>query len=101
MSYQFIVGLNSSTKEQNEYLLDFIKQHRMAWWHWIDNFWLLIDYDEKFSTVEVRDQLNKTHPGIHTIVIRLKEASTNWAGFGPSSKERDMFEWLKNAWDKV
>ena len=98
MSKRYIVAVDSSTKEQNDAFLEFIKVHKLSWWHWLENFWLIIDSREELTVKGIRDELNKMYPRIHNLVIELSEDAKKWAGYGPSSEERTMFKWLKETW---
>ena len=100
MRKRFIIGLDSTTKEQNEAFLEFVKEHGVGWWHWLGNFWLLADSGGRFSADDVRNKLKETHPGVHTLVIELSEHGDTWAGYGPKSENRNMFKWLRETWSK-
>jgi hypothetical protein len=100
MRKRFIVALQFATAEQNTAFLNFIKNAGLAWWHWIPNFWLLIDHKGESSAVEIRDKVREIFPTQNNIVIELAAANDTWAAFGPMSMERDMFSWLQNYWSK-
>ena len=102
MAKRFIVGLDESTAEQNEKFKQYIDEQGLAWWHWIDNFWLLKDSSETLNSEVIRDELGEIYPNVHKIVIELKGDSINdtWSGYGPSGEKRNMFDWLHNTWSK-
>ena len=100
MGKRFIVALDSSTEEQNEAFQAFIKENNLGWWHWLEGFWLLVDPQEKFGASEIIDVLIETYSDVHCLVIELSDSGDTWFGFGPKSKERNMFNWLSDPWDK-
>lgn len=100
MSKRFIVAIDRSNQEQNKAFLDYIQSQNLGWWHWIENFWLLVDTNNKLTAAAIRDKLDELYPSITNMVIELSASWDTWAGFGPSTKERDMFQWLKDTWTK-
>lgn len=100
MKKKYAVATNPMSVAQNESLIDYIKQKDLAWWHWIGNFWLLIDYNEKVDCISLRDDLSKLFPGLHFIILDVTTAGSGWwGGFGPNAGDKNMFEWLENTWD--
>lgn len=97
---RFIISIDSSNNAQNKALIDFIKSNKVAWWHWLENSWLIVDPAEKLTARKIRDALGKTHPKVNTLVIELRKGGDTWSGFGPAGKKRNMFDWLKNTWSK-
>ena len=102
MKKRYIVLLNSSVEEKDKEFLSFIKEHKLFWWHWLINSWLLIDSDGNLSTAQIRDKIKsiygKDEDG-YNLVIELKQQG-EWAGFGPISKNRNMFTWIHKNWIK-
>jgi len=100
MSKRYIVGLDSSTEEQDDAFLQFINDNGLGWWHWLNNFWLITDSSGKFSAGEIRDELNESHPSVEKLVIELSDSGDTWSGFGPKSEDQNMFTWLRKTWSK-
>lgn len=100
MSKRYIIALDSSTKEQNDELKDFVSEHGLGWWHWIKNFWLITDPNEKFSASRIQDVLAETHFGIDCFVIELNDDGDTWAGYGPKTEKSNMFRWIKETWNR-
>ncbi len=100
MRKRFILALQSATPEQNTAFLSFTKSAGLGWWHWIPNFWLLIDHKGESSAGDIRDKVCEIFPTQNNIVIELEAEIGDWAAFGPKSKERNMFNWLGNYWSK-
>jgi len=103
MKNRFIIGLKSSTAEQNQKMIKFIEDNHMAWWHWLGDFWLLVDSEGKLSASTISNKIEEIYPGVHHLVVLLGEDNDNWYGFGPAGGEegqKNMFKWLHNYWSK-
>ena len=98
MRKRFIVALQPASTEQNTAFLGFVKSAGLGWWHWMPNFWLLIDHKGQSSAEEIRDKVCEIFPTLNNIVIELASGNDTWAAFGPKSEERNMFSWLQNYW---
>jgi hypothetical protein len=70
-----------------------------AWWHWIDNFWLVVDSSDTASCASIRDELHKIVPTARKIVLAVDPIKDGWAGAGPRTPQ-DMFEWVIGHWPK-
>lgn len=99
MKKRFIISLNSSTDEQDQELIKFIKDNHLGWWHWITNTWLISDARGKFTAKTLRTELRKIFPGVYLMVFELSEEGDTWAGFGPTAEDKNMFTWVKNNWN--
>jgi len=98
MKKQFVIALNSTTEEQEKMFLEYIKSNGFGWWHWIDNFWLVVDTQDKLSAEKLRDDLENIFPKVRKLVIEIFSESSTWAGYGPNGEQRNMFNWLHNTW---
>jgi succinate dehydrogenase flavin-adding protein (antitoxin of CptAB toxin-antitoxin module) len=95
---KFVALIQVMTVEQDRQLISFIESKSWGFWHWIDGGWLITpnDSDTKVAT-ELRDKIKEIAPGKHCLVFEVGEVKS-WAGFGPSAKDNDMFEWIKREW---
>jgi hypothetical protein len=105
MKKRYIIALDSSTEGQNNAFRRFIKDSNFSWWHWIENFWLLIDSAGEYNSEKIRDKVDELFPGVYNLVIELNEDYDTWQGFGPAGggeeKEKgNMFTWLRDNWKK-
>ncbi len=98
MNKRFIIMLNSATAEQNNALLEWIKFEQVGWWHWLKDSWLIATRQNHLTAESVRDKIGEICPGVHNLVIELKEGEGTWAGFGPNTDDKNMFTWLKDNW---
>ncbi|MGO9145538.1 MAG: hypothetical protein ACLQDF_04145 [Desulfomonilia bacterium] len=98
MKKRFVVALDTSTEEQNDKFIEYIKENEMGWWHWISNFWLLTDTNDKVTAEKLRDDLLTIYPGVTQLVLEFRKDNDTWSGFGPKSDTRNMYEWLHNNW---
>ena len=91
MKKRFIVCYNNNIpKEEEIKFVQFAKDNKMGWWHWIDNVWLLVDYSGQMTAPILRDKVCKLHSGSRVIIIELAEDKDTWAGF-ETAKCKNMF----------
>lgn len=101
MKKRFVVLIESSSEEQNNSFLSWIRQERLGWWHWFQDAWLLSDPTGDQTAISVRDKVWECFPGSNTLVIELGEGEGTWSGFGPKSEKKDMFSWIRKNWRKA
>ena len=101
MTQRFVVLASDLSAEESKSFFNWLKENDCGWWHWIDNCWLV--YNEEtwgITAQKLRDALVKAAPAKNCLVLEIDEPIT-WAGFGPTSKERNMFRWIKDkGWGK-
>lgn len=97
MKTRFVIAVGPITEAQSEQISNLFRD-RYGWWHWIDGFWLVIDSTDTLTASWIRDQLDVILPGVRKLVLRV-ENTGNWAGFGPTAEDRDMFHWIRTTWD--
>ena len=97
MSKHFIVGTDEITKEDQEAFIRWLDDD-YAWWHWIDGMWLILDETNELTAGSIRDKLLAIAPNMNTMVFEVSNDIV-WAGFGPKSDKRNMFEWMDETWD--
>ncbi|MBP6739569.1 MAG: hypothetical protein KA146_06245 [Leptospiraceae bacterium] len=101
MKKRFIVCVTGSTDEEDMTFINFIKDNKLGWWHWISNVWLIVDSHGVFSVSELRDYVKEIFSGEHLLVIELNEQGDTWAGFGPATESKNMFDWIKKSWKRI
>ena len=96
MKRRFIISINGEiTKENSNAFTNYLKENGMGWWHWLSNTWLVIDKNDKVDSKILRDKARDTF-NAYNLVIEVKDGK--WAGFGPKSENKDMFDWIKRNW---
>jgi hypothetical protein len=101
MKKRFIVLVNSSTKQQEDDFIAFIKAEGFGYWHWLNNSWLLISHSSHHTAPFVREKVMKFFPNVNNMVLQFNEdGELHWNGFGPGSGEHNMFEWMHKNWTK-
>ena len=101
MKNRFIVGVNGMTEEEEKAFISYIRDKRMGWWHWVSNFWLLVDPSEQIEVVDIRDVLIRVAPGKRNLVLQVEiEDESTWAGLGPTGEKNDMFNWIRKTWSQ-
>jgi hypothetical protein len=91
---RFIIVTDRTTPEARNKLSTWLKEDELvAWWHWFQNAWLVVDPSDR-EPAWWRDQVQaKITPG-HVMVIEADGGS--WAAYG----RRKAFNWLKEQWSK-
>jgi hypothetical protein len=101
MKKRYIVLLDKSTKEQNDQFLNYLRKHRLGWWHWLTNSWLLSDSAGTLSASIIRDEVKRIYGGVNHFVIELRRDGEAWSGFGPKAQKRNMFTWIHRNWKNI
>jgi len=96
-SKRFVILVDSETSEQVRKLIEEFKTRRLGFWHWLKNSYLVVDKKGTETSGSLRDLLQETHKGIHSLVLELRGDDT-YAGFGPRGEKRDMFKWVRDVW---
>ncbi len=96
---RFIVAAETlNTREFAEYL----DSNGFGWWHWIENCWLITAQNKaEISTEILQSKVNSLSETPRCIVIEIQGSHT-WSGHGPKSSDggSNMFDWLRNTFDK-
>jgi len=100
MKKRFVLGINSSTVDQDQELIKFLDLEKLDYWHWLSNMWLVVDIDGKKNASELSDSLMSIYTGENVIVLELDATSDSWSGFGPKGESKNMFTWLHEKWEK-
>jgi hypothetical protein len=93
---RYIVAVSGLTDIEETEFIEFARANELKWWHYIGNFWLLIDPNENLDAARIRDKLHAMKSSMRCIVIENPDNET-WAGFGP--KEKHIFDWVKKNLD--
>lgn len=96
MAKRFVIATDPLTADQEKALKEVLDAAR--WWHWLPNFWLVLDESESLSSEEIRDAVMRINSTARAIVIETD--SVTWAALTKKdSKGRDMSTWLHNYWN--
>ena len=100
MKKRFVVCYSDNIpKEKEMHFIQFIKDNKLGWWHWISNMWLLVDSSSQMTASILRDKICKLYSENRVMVIELDGDRDTWAGFGPTQL-KNMFDWIKQNWGK-
>jgi len=99
MTRRFVVGVSGMSKMQQTAFIEYLRSTRVAWWHWIDDMWLVVDRSGDLHVRKIRDKLRDISGPRRSLVIEVRHLGS-WAGFGPSADDKNMFEWIRSTWKR-
>lgn len=97
MKRRFVVGTADMSVEQTRAFAEYLNEKGYGWWHWLRGMWLITDESEKLEAETLREKLNEIVPQCRNLVVMVEEK--DWAGLGPSTEKRNMFQWIEDEWD--
>ena len=98
MSRYFVVGANPITDKEQTAIREWLSQYKSTgWWNWIDGFWLIVDFYSLLTVEEIRDEFVRIAPNADVMVLQVSRLGT-WAGYGPTEKNHNMFDWMHDQW---
>ena len=98
MKKRFIVAVENLTPKEQSSLSDFFSEQG-GWWHWIDGIWLVVVSRGSIDTVAIRNKVNEISGSKSNCIVLQVSDTTAWAGYGPKTPEKNMFDWIHNQWD--
>lgn len=97
MRRRFVIGVAGLDDEQNKQFRKYIAA-KGAWWHWIDNFWLMTTKNEMVTAEEIRDKIGQIKPDVRAVVFEFP-ADVTWATYGGKNAQgKNMSDWLVSPW---
>lgn len=97
MRRRFVIGAAPLDRDQEGELREYLGS-KGAWWHWIENLWLLTTTREtSLDAAEIREFINNLNPTARIVVFEFPEDIT-WASKGANQKGLKMSDWLKEPW---
>lgn len=98
MRKRFIIANQDTTQKQADEITKYVKNLGLAWWHWIDGVWLVVDGVGSLTAGQIRDEIARISPKANCLVFEFGVGVDTWSGRGPNDPESSMFEWLHNQW---
>jgi len=98
MKKRYIVCVSNSEKIQDEEYINYLRKKGLAWWHWIDNVWLLCDNTGHSSVTEIRDSTKTIFKNGNNLILEISANGDTWSGFGPNTPDKNMFKWIQDNW---
>ena len=97
MRRRFVIGIDGLNAAEEKEFREYISEQG-AWWHWINNLWLLTTKDEDITTAKIRNRILKIDPDARVIVFEFAE-DIDWAASGSTnSKGKKLSGWIKETW---
>lgn len=68
-----------------------------AWWHWLPNYWLIVDPQEQLTASVIVDHLHAINPRTRALALQIERIE--WAALTrPDEQGKDMAGWLRRTW---
>lgn len=95
MARRFSVATDPLTPDEVKALKDALKVG--AWWHWLPNYWLILDRSDRLTADAITTIINEINPRVRALVLEVEDI--NWSALTKKDgKGRDMADWLRNTW---
>ncbi|ENG7518036.1 hypothetical protein ABVD55_001181 [Vibrio harveyi] len=94
---RFIVAAQGMSVDAEKQLKDYFQENGLGWWHWIENVWLITSNRDDINATDIHDKIDKSPVNVRVLVIEI-DRSKDWTGYGPSTENNNMFEWLRTSW---
>jgi hypothetical protein len=94
---RFVIGVDGLTSPQEAQLREYISGLG-AWWHWINNLWLLTTTSEEPEAAHIRDKIIDINPSAKCVIFEFPEDIT-WAATGTkNSQGKKLADWIRSPW---
>lgn len=97
MRRRFVIGVEPLNNEQEEMFRKYIAT-KGAWWHWINNLWLMTTTSKDARASEIRDRLLEINPKARVVVFEFPEDVTWAASASKNDEGKKMADWLRTPW---
>src|SRR6185369_12616702 len=101
MIRRFVVAVEGLTPQEVKTLNDYLHEFG-AYWHWIDNFWLLVVTQEReVSASKIRERIAQMNGKARSLVLEVGE-DIDWSGRGsPRTDGKNQHDWLARNWSQI
>ena len=103
MKKRYIISTsNLSGEDQVKKFANALTGNDLAWWHWLSNTWLVIDYKGAISADGIANAMRLAFPSAWFLILEYKPNS-NWIAYGPTGSgkiDTDMIAWIREHWVK-
>ncbi|MDE2888796.1 MAG: hypothetical protein OXR72_11320 [Gemmatimonadota bacterium] len=94
---RFIIAVHGFDSDEQKQLSDFFSESEgCGWWHWIDGFWLVVDTQGKFNVAAIQEKIREIGAPGRSLVLCVSPNA--WSGYGPNTRDKDMFRWIHSNW---
>lgn len=93
MMHMYVLAVQGLSAEKEKGLATYLEKRGYGWWHWIENFWIIVTYSEENFSQKLIDLINEDNA--HRIFLLQVHPEKKWHGVGPATDDKNMFEWLE------
>ncbi len=97
MRRRFVIAVDALNTEQEERFREYINA-KGAWWHWIDNFWLMTTKSQTVSAEQIRDKIQEIKPTVRVVVFEFPEDITWAASASKNALGKKLADWIRSPW---
>lgn len=98
MKKRFIIAANFLTPDQERKFARYLAENKLSWWHWVKNYWLVVDKTSNLSCKKFRGEIKKIIGSTSVLVMEISGVNA-WAGSVDSSSTSETFDWLDKVWN--
>src|SRR5579871_1603340 len=96
MIRRFVISVDAEMPDEQARITDYFKVQGLQYWHWLQHQWLVVDYQDKWNVISLRNALNKLAPTRNNFVIQIKE-DWNWMAM---HVPKEAIDWINEHWSK-
>lgn len=97
MRRRFVIGIDSLDEAQQKQFREYIGP-KGAWWHWIENLWLLTTKNETITAEQIRDKIQSINGNARVVVFEFPEDITWAASSSRNAAGKNLYDWLVKPW---
>ena len=92
MKKRFLVAAQGMTEEHEKRFISWLNENKAGWWHWIGNFWLIVDRNSKLTAQQIiSDKIDDIADVKRALAMEIEE-DVDWHAVYQDEK---MTSWLK------
>jgi hypothetical protein len=97
MRRRFVIGIDGLDPAEEKRFRKYISDQG-AWWHWIDNMWLMTTKSTDVSAEKILDEVLEINPDARVVVFEFPQDVT-WAASGNTNRKgRRLADWIRTPW---
>lgn len=102
MARKFVVATDPLNADQEKSFIEKFKVYSgLGWWHWLPNFWLVIDVTNNLDASTLNSFVREISGAKARCIVFEVKGHTDWAAQTRTNDAgQDMARWIKDEWLK-